>query len=77
MSKLFSPPKQPKLEPAPLPAPLPPEPERSDAQTQELADEQRKRLATSGSGRSSTFLTGGGLTEASSSVRFLGGAART
>lgn len=68
---------KPKAAPVVMPDPLPPAPERSDAQTQQLADEQRKKFAGSSAGRAATFLTQGGTTAASSAVRFLGGAAST
>jgi hypothetical protein len=59
------------------PDPLPPPPERSDAQTQELAAEQRAALFRRG-GRASTILTGGqGVDGGSTAARFLGSAART
>lgn len=77
MSKIFSPPKAPAPAVAPAPAPLPPPPTRSDAETQQLADEQRKKYATSKGGRASTFLTQGGVSDSTSAVRFLGGAAAT
>lgn len=75
MGAILHKPKSPK--PAPLPAPLPPPPVRSDAETQSLAEEQRKRISAQGSGRASTFLTQGGVDQGSSAVRFLGGAAKT
>lgn len=57
---------------------LPPAPERTDAQTEALAEEQRKRFATSASGgRASTYLSGGGATEATSAVRYLGTSSQT
>lgn len=68
---------KPKAAPIIMPDPLPPAPERSDAETQALADEQRKRFAGSSAGRAATFLTQGGTSAASSAVRFLGGAAAT
>lgn len=56
---------------------LPPPPERSDADTASLAEQQRSKFFRKG-GRASTMLTGGSGTEGSSSaIRFLGGAART
>lgn len=58
------------------PPTLPAAPARSDDETLALAEEQRKRFA-GGGGRSMTYLTGGGLTQGSSAIRFLGGAART
>lgn len=58
-------------------APLPAAPERSDDETASLAEEQRKRYASSGDGRASTFLTAGGTTQGFSAVRYLGGAAAT
>ena len=59
------------------PDPPPPVPERSDTETQTLAEEQRKRFFGR-SGRASTMLTGGsGVDEGSAAVRFLGGAAKT
>lgn len=69
--------KKPKVAPVVVPDPLPPAPERTDTETQALADEQRKRFASAGGGRAATFLTGGGTTAGSSAVRFLGGAAAT
>lgn len=66
-----------KTAPPPTPAPLPPAPERSDAQTQELAATQRKKFALSGDGRASTFLTSGGTSQGYSAVRYLGGAGKT
>lgn len=58
------------------PDPLPPTPERTDAETAALADEQRGQFARRG--RAATMLTGGAGTEGgTSAVRFLGGAART
>lgn len=60
-----------------MPPPLPPTPERTDTETASLADAQRRRFAASGDGRAATFLTGGGLTQGSSAVRYLGGAAQT
>lgn len=74
MSNPFSKPKQ---APVVMPEPLPPPPERTDAETQTLADEQRRRFGTASGGRASTFLTGGGLSSGSSAVRFLGGASAT
>lgn len=68
---------KPKSSPVVIPDPLPPPPERTDTETQRLADEQRKRFAGSGGGRASTFLTAGGTSAGSSAVRFLGGAAST
>lgn len=74
MGNPFSKPKSP---PMPrMPDPLPPPPERSDAETAALAEEQRKRL-NPGQGRASTYLTGGGIDAGSSAVRYLGGSART
>jgi len=59
-----------------VPEPLPPPPERTDAETAALAEEQR--LAAQRRGRVATMLTGGrGAEGGSSAVRFLGGAART
>lgn len=56
---------------------LPPPPERSDAQTQALAEAQRSRFFRGG-GRATTMLTGGSGTEGGTgAIRFLGGAART
>lgn len=74
MSNPFS---KPKATPVVVPDPLPPPPERNDTETQNLADEQRKRFAGAGGGRASTFLTGGGTSMGSSAVRFLGGASAT
>lgn len=74
----FSKPKAPKPQPLPEPEPLPPPPERSDAETESLAEEQKKRFTSSTArGRASTFLTGGGVTEGTSAVRFLGNSSRT
>lgn len=61
---------------AAMPQPVAP-PARSDAETQALAEEQRRRFGGARSGRASTYLTSGGLSDSSSAVRFLGGAART
>ena len=63
--------------PAP-PAPAPPAPERSSAEIQEAAAEQRKRYGGA-QGRSSTIVTGGlGVPQdqMSSAVQLLGGAAK-
>lgn len=61
-----------------MPDPLPPAPERTSTETQNLADEQRRRFAMNQAGRAATMLTGGsGTSGASAAVRFLGGAART
>lgn len=68
---------KPKAAPVVMPEPLPPAPERSSAETQALADEQRKKFAGPKTGRASTFLTQGGTTATSSAVRFLGGASAT
>lgn len=68
---------KPKAAPVVMPEPLPPAPERTDAATQQLADEQRKKFAGASGGRASTFLTQAGTTAGSSAVRFLGGAAAT
>lgn len=55
------------------PDPAPPPPERTDAETEVLAEEQRSRFGRGG--RASTLLTGGqGTTGASYAVRTLGGA---
>lgn len=70
----------PKSAPAPVirePDPLPPPPDRSDAETQNLADEQRSRLLPRRAGRASTFLTPSGVSAPSSAVRFLGSGAST
>ena len=75
MSKVFKGPSKPK--PLPPPDPLPPVPERSDAETAALAEEQRKKFGTARSGRASTFLSGGGLSESSTASRFLGGSQAT
>lgn len=75
MGGIFDGPSKPAAQP--LPQPLPPAPERSDLQTQQLAEQQRKRFSGASGGRASTFLTSGGTSAASSAVRFLGGAART
>lgn len=59
------------------PDPLPPPPERTDADTSALAEEQRAKFFRKG-GRASTMLTGGSGTEGgTSAIRFLGGASRT
>lgn len=71
---MASKPKAPKVQPVPA---VPPPPERTDAETQTLAEEQRKRFAGASGGRASTFLTANGTSKASSAVRFLGGAAAT
>lgn len=63
--------------PAPTPAPLPPAPARSDAQTQSLADAQRKKFNGPAGSASQTYLTGGGASAGSSAVRYLGGSAKT
>ena len=76
MSKVFSPSK-PKAQSVPMPEPLPPPPERTDEQTVALAEDQRKRFASTGGGRAATWLTQGGTQQGSAAVRFLGGAART
>lgn len=75
MGNPFKTPKPPK--PAPAPDPLPPPPERSDAETDKLAEEQRRKFAGGSGGRASTYLTATGTTQGSSAVRFLGGAAAT
>lgn len=69
--------KKPKTPAVVIPDPLPPAPERSDAETENLAEEQRRRFSGAQGGRASTFLTAGGTTQGSSAVRFLGGAAAT
>lgn len=74
MASAFS---KPKAAPVVMPEPLPPAPERSDSQTQALAEEQRKKFAGPTGGRASTFLTAAGTQAGSSAVRFLGGAAAT
>ena len=74
MGNPFSKPKKPRVV---QPDPLPPPPERSDAETEALADEQRRRFAGASGGRASTFLTSGGTSAGSSAVRFLGGASAT
>lgn len=57
-----------------LPDPLPPPPERSDAETEALAEQQRSQFARRG-GRAATILTGGlGTEQGSAAVRLLGGA---
>lgn len=57
------------------PDPLPPQPERTSAETNNLAEEQRRRFATGRSGRAATILTGGaGGSGGVSAIRFLGGA---
>jgi len=61
---------------APAPAPLPPAPARSDAQTQKLADEQRRIFAGGGS-RAMTYFTGGGTAPKNSAVSYLGAAGAT
>lgn len=77
MSNPFKSQKPPPPAPVQQIAPLPPAPERSDAETEELAEEQRRRFGSSRSGRASTYLSGGGLSSASSAVRYLGGSAAT
>jgi hypothetical protein len=67
---------KPKPQPIPAPTPLPPPPERSDTETAALAEEQRRRLNPNG-GRSSAYLTAGGIDQGSASVRYLGGSNRT
>lgn len=70
----------PKAAPAPIirePDPLPPIPSRSDAETEALAEENRKNNTPRKPGRAATFLTAGGTQTASSAVRFLGGSAST
>lgn len=53
--------------------PLSPIPERTDAETQALAAEQRRKFASSRSrGRASTFLTQSGVTNPTTAARFLG-----
>lgn len=61
----------------PPPEPLPAPPSRSDAETEALAEENRRQNTPRRAGRASTFLTGAGTTAASSAVRFLGGSANT
>lgn len=56
-------------------APLPAAPERSTAETDALAAEQRKMFAGQSGGRASTYLTGSGTSAVSSASRFLGGGA--
>lgn len=74
MAALFRTPKQPEVK---MPDPLPPAPERSDAQTADLAEAQRRRFA-SGGGRAMTLLSGGsGVASVMTASRFLGNAART
>lgn len=68
---------KPKAAPVIMPDPLPAAPERSDSETQALADEQRKKFAAPSGGRASTWLSSGGVTAGSSAVRFLGGAKAT
>lgn len=69
--------KQPKVEPAKIPA----APTRSEADVQDQAAADRRRAYATGSGVSSTFLTGGtGVQQskiASVTSRFLGGASPT
>lgn len=60
-----------------MPAPLAPIPERTDEETAALAEVQRKKFATSGEGRASTYLTQSGTSSDFSAVRYLGGAGRT
>ncbi len=71
-------PKKAKSAPVPkAPEPLPPVPIRTDAQTQELAKDQRIKIQNR-PGRTSTILTGGlGTEQATGFVRFLGGSRRT
>ena len=68
---------KPKMPEAPrVPDALPPAPERTDAETAALAEQQRNRVLRRG--RASTMLTGGAGTDGGSSVvSFLGGSART
>lgn len=62
--------------PVRYPDPLPPPPERSDADTQALAEQQRQKFFRGS--RANTMLTGGeGTGGGSSAIRFLGGAAKT
>lgn len=70
-------PKAQALPPVREPDPLPPPPARSDAETEALAEENRKQNMPRRPGRASTFLTAGGTTAASSAVRFLGGSQTT
>jgi hypothetical protein len=59
--------------PAPAPAPLPPPPARSDAETQQLAEENR-RMFGGKKGRGAAYLTStNGTTEPSTATRYLGG----
>ena len=75
MGKIFAKPKPAPIAPVAT-TPVPAAPERTDDETQALADEQRRKL-NQNTGRSSTFLTQGGVDAGSAAVRFLGGAART
>lgn len=69
----------PKVQAAPIrePDPLPAPPSRSDAETEALAEENRKQNTPRRAGRASTFLTQAGLQQASSAIRFLGGSTST
>lgn len=68
---------RPKMPPVRYPDPLPPPPDRSDAETAALAEQQRAGFFKRG-GRAMTMLTGGAGTEGgTAAVRFLGSAART
>lgn len=65
---IFKTPKSPAVR---TPDPLPPPPERTDAETTALAEEQRRKPSTTG--RASTMLTTGqGVSGVSSASRFLG-----
>lgn len=68
---------RPKVPEPRYPDPLPPAPERSDAETASLAEDQRSRFFLRG-GRAASMLTGGtGAESGTGAARFLGGAART
>lgn len=75
MSSIFGGAKTPEVR---QPDPLPPVPERSDAETAALAEDQRRRAAGRTQGRAATWLSGGNSGQtASSAVRYLGASART
>lgn len=77
MAGLFGSPQQQAPE-VKMPDPVPPAPERTSQETASLAEEQRRKFASTRSGRARTILTGGmGGGGGVSALRFLGGAART
>lgn len=70
---IFKTPKTPKVK---TPDHLPPPPERTDAETTALAEEQRRRAGSMG--RATTMLTTGqGVSGVTSASRFLGISTRT